>query len=89
MINSGAIPLKQGYKDMDRQKNEALRGNEVAYFSALRLPEGKKGKFSIVHNVEKSGTELTAVSQRDALFWTIMGRKINASRIICDQDEIS
>jgi len=57
-----------------------LRGDKVAYFSSLRLPEGKSGNFEIKHTIEKAGTVLTIVSDRSAIFWSMMGKEARAWR---------
>jgi len=53
----------------------------LGYFSDLRIPEGRKGKWRIAHSIEKQGTKLTVVSMRDALF---QGKK--SSSIPLDRD---
>jgi hypothetical protein len=51
-----------------------LRGDKVAYFSSLRLPEGKSGDFEIKHCIEKAGKVLDIVTARDSFFWSLMGK---------------
>lgn len=55
----------------------------LAYFTALRIPEHKIGKWKIKHEVRKAGMEMTVYSMRDALF---QGRK--ASCTILGEDVI-
>jgi hypothetical protein len=73
---------------MVNPKKVAQRVSKVAYFSPLRLPKGKKGKFSIEHSIEEAGASLPVVSQRDAIFWSMMGRKTYASNITLSEPHL-
>jgi len=42
--------------------------NEISYFSPLRIPEGRSGKFYIKHDLRKAGEKLPVVTARDAIF---------------------